>query len=33
VRTLANQQGEAALAIEVLNQMIRTGKPDSIDVA
>jgi len=29
-RTLPGQQGEVALAVEVLNRMIRTAKPVSI---
>jgi hypothetical protein len=32
-RLLPNQQGEVALAAEVLNRMIRTGKPVSVRVA
>ena len=32
-RTLAGQQGEAAIAVEVLNRMIRTAKPISVRVA
>ena len=32
-RTLRNQQGEAAIAVEVLNRMIRTAKPISVRVA
>jgi DDE family transposase len=32
-RTLDNQQGEAAIAIEVLNRMIRTAKPISVRTA
>jgi hypothetical protein len=28
-----NQQGEVALAVEVLNRMIRTGKPVSVRVS
>ncbi len=29
-RTLPGQQGEVALAVEVLNRMIRTAKPVSV---
>ena len=29
-RTLLGQQGEVALAVEVLNRMIRTAKPVSV---
>ena len=29
-RTLPSQQGEVALAVEVLNRMIRTAKPASV---
>jgi hypothetical protein len=32
-RSLVNQQGEAALTIEVLNQMIQTRKPVPVRVA
>ena len=32
-RSLGNQQGEAALAVEVLNRMIPVGKPVSVRVA
>ena len=32
-RTLPGQQGEAAIAVEVLNRMIRTAKPISVRVA
>jgi hypothetical protein len=32
-RTLTGQQGEAAIAVEVLNHMIRTAKPISVRVA
>ncbi len=32
-RTFRNQQGEAALAAEVLNRMIRTAKPSSVRIA
>ena len=32
-RTLSGQQGEAALAVSVLNRMARTAKPDSVRVA
>jgi hypothetical protein len=32
-RTLANQQGEVALRVEVLNRMIRVAKPVSVRIA
>jgi hypothetical protein len=32
-RAFLNQQGEVALAVEVLNRMIRTGKPVSVRVS
>ena len=32
-RTLANQQGEVALGVEVLNRMIRVAKPVSVRIA
>jgi len=32
-RTFRNQQGEAAIAVEILNRMIRTAKPISVRVA
>ena len=32
-RTLSGQQGEAALAVSVLNRMTRTAKPVSVRVA
>ena len=32
-RALATQQGEAAIAVEVLNRMIRIAKPISVRVA
>jgi DDE family transposase len=32
-RTLANQQGEVALGVEVLNRMIRAAKPVSVRIA
>ncbi len=32
-RVLAAQQGEAAMAVEVLNRMVRAAKPMSIRVA
>ena len=32
-RTLPDQQGEAAIAVEVLNRMIRTAKPVSVRAA
>lgn len=32
-RTCRNQQGEAAIAVDVLNRMIRTAKPTSVRVA
>ena len=32
-RTLPGQQGEAALAVSVLNRMTRTAKPISVRVA
>ena len=32
-RTLPGQQGEAAIAVEVLNRMIRTAKPVSVRAA
>ena len=32
-RTLANQQGEVALGVEVLNRMIRVAKPASVRIA
>jgi hypothetical protein len=32
-RTLPGQQGKAALAVEVLNRMIRTAKPVSVRTA
>jgi hypothetical protein len=32
-RTFRNQQGEAAIAVDVLNRMIRTAKPISVRVA
>ena len=32
-RSLAGQQGEAALAVSVLNRMTRTAKPVSVRVA
>ena len=32
-RTLPTQQGEAAIAVEVLNRMIRVAKPVSVRVA
>ena len=31
-RALANQQGEAALGVEVLNRMIRIAKPASVRI-
>lgn len=32
-RTLTGQQGEAALAVPVLNRMTRTAKPISVRIA
>ncbi len=32
-RSLPAQRGEAAIAVAVLNQMIRTAKPVSVQVA
>jgi hypothetical protein len=32
-RSLANQQGEVALAVQVLNRMIQIGKPVSVRIA
>jgi hypothetical protein len=32
-RTLSTQQGETALAVEILNRMIRVAKPASVRIA
>ena len=32
-RVLSSQQGEAAIAVEVLNRMIRVAKPVSVRIA